>query len=327
MSCTDQSQSASTEQPQSISQRKLNANRRNAAKSTGPRSSAGKQKSSQNATTHGLYCAHLLLPGESQSDFNEIRAGLLADLAPTGPYELLLVDRIIIAVWKLQRLQQAETEIHHITVESMVDCRNNDRQQWFEDHADELDPDADNSDHPDAPRILRRSDITLPAATAFRLTDPDQDLHRLYTLQQRLENTIHRCQRDLLRLRYYRQNQPPHTPPPPSPSANGPALRNVEAQPATPEQSPRPIANPTPPPIGQSAMANGQSSTPEQSSRAIATPPPIGQSAIGNGQSSSPEQSSTATATPPPIGQSAMANGQSSPSPSPPPSNLQNEPL
>ena len=46
-----------------ISAKKRRANRRNAKKSTGPRSEEGKAKSKMNATTHGFFCADLVLPG------------------------------------------------------------------------------------------------------------------------------------------------------------------------------------------------------------------------------------------------------------------------
>src|SRR5438045_3231911 len=47
-----------------ISDRKLAANRANAAKSTGPRTDAGKRASSLNAVAHGLTAHTALLPGE-----------------------------------------------------------------------------------------------------------------------------------------------------------------------------------------------------------------------------------------------------------------------
>src|SRR5207253_11310012 len=56
-----------------VSDRKLNANRNNAKKSTGPRTKEGKLASSQNATTHSLFCKHLVLPSENHQLFQVLR--------------------------------------------------------------------------------------------------------------------------------------------------------------------------------------------------------------------------------------------------------------
>ena len=45
------------------------SNRANAAKSTGPRSAAGKKKSSQNALVHGLTSQKSLLPNEKAEEY------------------------------------------------------------------------------------------------------------------------------------------------------------------------------------------------------------------------------------------------------------------
>src|SRR5689334_16224576 len=91
--------------PSSVSARKLRANRRNARKSTGPRTSAGKRTSSRNAVTHGLFCNELVLKGESHELFHGIRQGFIASLKPQNLVELLIVDRLTAATWKLRRLQ------------------------------------------------------------------------------------------------------------------------------------------------------------------------------------------------------------------------------
>ena len=47
------------------------ANRRNAQKSTGPRTPQGRAASRLNALKHGLTACHLVLPTESQQDFDD----------------------------------------------------------------------------------------------------------------------------------------------------------------------------------------------------------------------------------------------------------------
>ena len=53
-----------------ISQARLEANRRNAKKSTGPRTEEGKRRSSLNAITHGMTARIALLPDEDQAAFD-----------------------------------------------------------------------------------------------------------------------------------------------------------------------------------------------------------------------------------------------------------------
>jgi hypothetical protein len=45
-------------------------------KSTGPRTSLGKERSKKNALTHGIYAKAIYLKGESRADFQSLRRGL-----------------------------------------------------------------------------------------------------------------------------------------------------------------------------------------------------------------------------------------------------------
>src|SRR5207247_2221913 len=68
-----------------ISQKKLEANRRNAQKSTGPKTEEGKAKSSQNGLTHGLTSRKCpILPGENEEEYRELQDALTRDLRPRG---------------------------------------------------------------------------------------------------------------------------------------------------------------------------------------------------------------------------------------------------
>src|SRR5690349_20676547 len=74
-----QRKQSAPELPRPLSDRKLAANRANARKSTGPRTPQGKRASSRNATTHGIFCNELCLPGENETVFREFRTAILAD--------------------------------------------------------------------------------------------------------------------------------------------------------------------------------------------------------------------------------------------------------
>ncbi len=58
------------------SQRRLEANRRNALKSTGPKTPEGKAAVRLNALKHGLLSRDILLPGEDEAALGELRERL-----------------------------------------------------------------------------------------------------------------------------------------------------------------------------------------------------------------------------------------------------------
>jgi len=68
------------------------ANRRNAQKSTGPRTPRGKAPVSQNAVKHGLSARQAVISSESQADFDLYRDQLLDELNPASPMESMLAD-------------------------------------------------------------------------------------------------------------------------------------------------------------------------------------------------------------------------------------------
>jgi hypothetical protein len=93
------------------SEKKTEANRQNALKSTGPKTPEGKSAASRNALRHGLLSKEVLLPGEDSEVLRELDEGLRDELQPAGELENLLVDRIIAAIWRLRRLGRVEAGI------------------------------------------------------------------------------------------------------------------------------------------------------------------------------------------------------------------------
>jgi len=85
-------------------QSQILANRSNAQKSTGPRTSEGKAAVSQNAVKHGLTAAHDVISSESQAEFDLHRDQILAELAPASPMESMLAQRIVSLSWRLKRI-------------------------------------------------------------------------------------------------------------------------------------------------------------------------------------------------------------------------------
>ena len=77
------------------SPRKFAANRRNAQRSTGPRTAAGKTISSWNSLRHGLLSKRLIeFNDQKATQFSDLLASLQQDLEPIGTLEQLLVEKI-----------------------------------------------------------------------------------------------------------------------------------------------------------------------------------------------------------------------------------------
>ena len=93
------------------SDKQLQANRKNALKSTGPKTPEGKAAVRQNALKHGLLSQDILLPGEDKAAFEELNETLRAELEPVGELENQLVDRIVATFWRLRRLERVEVGI------------------------------------------------------------------------------------------------------------------------------------------------------------------------------------------------------------------------
>ena len=93
------------------SDKQIEANRRNARKSTGPRTQEGKARVGNNAVKHGLLSHDVLVPGEDREALRELSERLREELEPVGELEDMLVDRIVAAHWRLRRLGRVEADI------------------------------------------------------------------------------------------------------------------------------------------------------------------------------------------------------------------------
>ncbi len=93
------------------SQAQILANRRNALKSTGPRTPQGKTAVSQNAVQHGLLARHDVISSESQADFDLYREQMLSELAPVSPMESMLAERIVTLSWRLKRVCRIQNQV------------------------------------------------------------------------------------------------------------------------------------------------------------------------------------------------------------------------
>lgn len=93
-------------------QARIAANRRNATRSTGPRTTTGKARASTNAVTHGLTARlDVMLPGEDPAACQAFGAGMLAELAPVGTVERFYAQRAVWLAWRLSRVPGIESAV------------------------------------------------------------------------------------------------------------------------------------------------------------------------------------------------------------------------
>lgn len=104
---------AETKATPHVSSRKIEANRKNSRLSTGPRTSIGKRRVSQNAVRHGFFSKFLLIQhpdgkeiqGEYEDFYNEVRKYY----EPVGFLEELWAEKITVWSWRLRRLLRCES--------------------------------------------------------------------------------------------------------------------------------------------------------------------------------------------------------------------------
>ena len=87
----------------SISKRKLEANRRNAQKSSGPTSTLGKARAAQNRIAHGLCGAFRVLESESQEAYNDLLGRFMKTEQPVDDVERELVAKMARHTWMSER--------------------------------------------------------------------------------------------------------------------------------------------------------------------------------------------------------------------------------
>ena len=91
--------------------RQIAANRKNAKRSTGPRTGAGKARSAMNSARHGLLAQFHLIPGEDPQEFSKFAEEAGAVLKPQGAVEESYFDRWTKDTWLLNRLDNVQSAL------------------------------------------------------------------------------------------------------------------------------------------------------------------------------------------------------------------------
>ncbi len=105
--------------------KQLEANRRNALKSTGPTTDAGKQRSRQNAIRHGLTAETVIEPLEDAEDYRTFEMSITAAFDAQTAVERELVLRLASVMWRLRRSTAIETGLLQISKEEPLPRHDN----------------------------------------------------------------------------------------------------------------------------------------------------------------------------------------------------------
>jgi len=120
-------------------EKQIEANRKNAQKSTGPTTETGKAIVAQNAVKHGIFVKELVGSGNPK-DLQELHANLIGCFRPAGQFEHILVETIAADIWRKRRLLRyeagsivrssqivaAESHMSDAEIDREVDCLIND---------------------------------------------------------------------------------------------------------------------------------------------------------------------------------------------------------
>jgi len=91
--------------------KQFEANRRNAQKSTGPKTTEGKAAVSMNSLRHGLRARTVVLPGENPEEFHQLCDDLEVEWHPQSRTEQFYVEQMAVSQWKLTRMEVGESAI------------------------------------------------------------------------------------------------------------------------------------------------------------------------------------------------------------------------
>ena len=96
--------------------KQVQANRLNALRSTGPKTSQGKERSRCNAIRHGLTAETVIVGLEDVHDYEAFEATVIADYDAQSAVERELVLRLASVLWRLRRATGIETSLFQTTI-------------------------------------------------------------------------------------------------------------------------------------------------------------------------------------------------------------------
>jgi hypothetical protein len=164
-----------------ISEKKLDTNRSNALRSTGPRTPEGKAASALNSVVHGVRARQAVLILEQWPEFRQLCADLTEEWQPKTPTEKFQVEQMAVIQWKLGRLDAAENSAILQSTEFHLAFKN------LEEYKTE------------------KGTIRLPNMICKRETEALRNIDRYGQMISRLERSYYRALETLQRLQDRRE--------------------------------------------------------------------------------------------------------------------------
>src|SRR5438046_10551342 len=100
--------------------RQIDANRRNAQRSTGPVTEEGKKRSRRNALRHGLTAETVIDALEDAEDYAAFEMAVTADYDAQSAVERELVLRLASLLWRLRRATAIESGLFKIQAKHLL---------------------------------------------------------------------------------------------------------------------------------------------------------------------------------------------------------------
>ena len=175
------------------------ANRRNAQKSTGPRSTKGKAIASKNSLKHGILAKKTVISSENQQEFNLFRDRILEELSPQSPMESVLVQRVVDLSWQLKRIKKIQKQ----TIDILSTPKPPSPLNKF---AQSLLPKGFERS-PDPPEFSPQLALGRLAIEDF---SNERVLERLLMYERRIENSLYKTLLEIQRLNLLKQINPEH---------------------------------------------------------------------------------------------------------------------
>jgi hypothetical protein len=95
-----------------ISEKQQQAHRRNAQKSSGPKTPEGREAIRFNALTYALRTRETILPRENPKEYSDLRNELEAEWQPQTRTERCYLEAIVTSQWLLKRIAGSESRIY-----------------------------------------------------------------------------------------------------------------------------------------------------------------------------------------------------------------------
>ena len=186
---------AVTDKRRASSTRKIEANRRNSRKSTGPKTATGKKTVAKNAVKHGFFAKFLLVQHpdgkETQKEYEAFYICIRDHYQPADWLEEMFVEKIAILSWRQRRLLR---------------CESGQISRALSGHSFELQQSAIEAlAHPDSAPLR---DPETDAITDHLFLLEAEELNKLLRYEGMMHRQLNEAMRDLAKLQAHRKGGP-----------------------------------------------------------------------------------------------------------------------